>query len=726
MDAALQKVMKLAEQEYQQCAALPFAVCLVDKEGVFLRYNEEARSLFGLPAEPTFQDNILHFYSQRDDREENLKRLYELSPGQWLKNTTLDLKVGGKLRYVKDFTKAIWNEEGQTIVALLCLMTQINKAGRYHRLFNSLPVGIFSFRRDSGLVNANPRFLEMYGYENLEEVMYKPPAEFVKYPEELEDMEHRLRVEGSLANDFQEHVRKDGSLFTAAVSARAIYSNDGRFIGTEGILEDVTREAIYFQLVNEAPIGLYKVRINEKGEHILVHCNQHFANNRGAAHPDEMIGQDLRRFHISEQAFNEFHNELTRCDQDGQSLVDYTLSAYNGRGELRKYEVHVKLLKDGAGNIIGRVGAERDVTDYLETKQQLDELTTDIGKVLHSYSSTLIQSKHTMDAVIRSFATPGLLLPENDTVDEERILEEIGQQVGALQNSLESIIVKNEEVKHFGEQTTTNLRRLLALVGQGRVSAHQLAIVRDGVIKLREILNGTIAEGNFPRELIKQGRREIREILRLCSLAGLSRGVDAVLEMETVVNNLRSYILTRVKYEEEPQRLDLYELIVSVVRKMEEYAANRRVDLRMNLKGLRNAYVDGYEDELLRALLNILHNAVKYSWTRRGPSRAFVSIDGKADQDWVYLSIENWGVAITREELERGLIFEVGYRGINSSDRRRPGTGLGLYDSRKVVEKHNGQLSITSKPSLGNAPDDYSNPFITTVSIRLPRNRQWT
>ena len=59
-------------------------------------------------------------------------------------------------------------------------------------------------------------------------------------------------------------------------------------------------------------------------------------------------------------------------------------------------------------------------------------------------------------------------------------------------------------------------------------------------------------------------------------------------------------------------------------------------------------------------------------------------------------------------------------RGINSSDRRRPGTGLGLYDALKVMKKHQGELNISSKPSLGNLENDYSNPFITNVIIQLP------
>ncbi len=727
MDTALQKIMKFAEQEYQQCSGLPFAVYLASREGLFLRYNEEARAFFKLPAEPAPQHKVTDFYNQPSDREDNLSRLLRLEKGQWLKNTTIDLKVGGKVRYVLDYSKAIWSEDGQSIAALLCLMVPINKGGRYHRLFNELPVGIFSFRNDSGLINANPRFLEMYGYDSLEEVLYKMPADFIKYPEELEEMEKVILREGSVSNEYQEHVRKDGSIFTAAVSARAVLDGSGRPVGLEGILEDVTMEAIYFRLVNEAPIGLYKVWINEKGEHILLHCNQHFAGNRGAESPEALIGKDLRDAHISREAFQEFHEALIRKDREGQNLLDYILQAYNGKGELRRYEVHVKLLKDGAGNIIGRVGAERDVTDYLDTKQQLDELTTDIGKVLHSYSSTLIHAKHTMDAVIRSFVTKDLLLKENGLLDEEKILEQIGRQAGTLQNSVNSILQKNRENRQFEDSTGEQLERLAGLLerfAKEQGGAQKLAIIRDGAIKIREIIDDTVAKGNFPRELIKEAQRQLHETLRLCSLATLHRGVDTLLEMETVVNNLRSYILTRVKYKEEPQRLDLYDLIIGSARKMEEYAANRRVELRTNIKDIRNVYIDGYEDDLVRALLNILHNAIKYSWTRKGPGKAFVLIEGRMDAGWIYITIENWGVAITEEELEKGLVFKVGYRGVNSSDRRRPGTGLGLYDALKVAEKHKGKLSISSKPSLGNARDDYSNPFITTVTIQLPRNEK--
>lgn len=720
--ATYQNIIKHSEKIYLSCANLPFAVYLVSIDGVFIQYNADAQQLFNLPEEPNFTDNISTFYLHPKDRADNIERLHQTKKGQWLRNTTIDLRIDSKIKYVRDFSQAIWDDSGENIIAILSMMVHISKVGRYHRLFNDLPVGIFSLRKGEGLVNANPKFLEMHGYEDLEEVINKPPVDFLRYPSDFDDMRRRVDERDRIIKDYQEHLRKDGTTFTASVSAKVIRGKEGQYIGTEGILEDVSTEAIYFNLVNDVPIGLYKVRINEKGEHILIHCNQHFAINRGME-PQEMIGKDIRAFHKSIEDFDHFHDDLIKKDEEGQNLMDYILEAYNGKGELRKFEVHLKLLKDADGDIIGRVGAEKDVTDYWETKQQVKELTTDIGKVLHSYSSTLIHSKQSMDAVERSFVTDADKKKNGKGLDEEKIFEKIYQKINALGSVLEKIVQRNAEIESITESTEAQLDRILNLLksqAQNQMGVQQLAIIRDGSLKIKELLI-SISKGKFPKEILKQANRELAEILRLSSLITLSRGVEAILEMETIVNNLRSYILTRVKQKEKMERLDIYDIMVGIVRNMEEYASNRNIDIRLNIRSIRNEYINGYENDLVRALLNVLHNAIKYSWIRRGPSRAFVLVEGKRDKDWLYLSIENWGVAITEEELEKKLIFKVGYRGVNSSDRRRPGTGLGLYDTLKVVKKHKGQLSISSEPSLGNAKDDYSNPFITKVTIQLPR-----
>lgn len=717
---AFNQIIQLAEKEFQQYASLPFAVCLVDKKGNFLRYNSKGQQLFDLAPQPTFEDNIVQYYLYPKDRKAILKQLRALPPGQWLEDIILDLKIDKQVWYIKEVSKAIWDEEKQEVIGVLSLMSTSSKSDRYHGLLNELPFGVFCLRGKGELTNVNQRFLSMYGYDSFEEVKNKTAYDFMNDEVEVKEMEYQLKEEGLVLNQLQEHRRRDGSVFTVALSAKAIYGKPGQVIGIEGIVEDISNEAIYFKMVDDVPIGLYTIRINEAGEHILIHCNQQFAKHLGAKYPNELMGTDIRLAHKSMESFEQFHNKLIQKDQEGKHLENHIVELKEKSGRIRMHEVHSTLLKDAFGNIIGRVGAERDITDYWETKQQLDDLTTDIGKVLHSYSSTLIHSKHSMEAVMRSFSSQEIFTSKRQ-LDTDKIFNKILQETGGLKNIVGKLLGRNQEQPQIEEHTVLQLERILNLIHPKGIQfdMRQLAVIRDGSIKIKDIF-GSFSNLKFPKEWLKQIRRHLEEVLRLCSLITLTVGIDAILEMETTVNNLRSYILSNVKEKETIQQLDIFDIMIGVIKNMIEYASNRNIEIKSNLKSIRNVYIKGYETDLVRALLNILHNAIKYSWVRSGPAKAFIQVNGKADKHYLYLSVENWGVAITEKEIAEGLIFKVGYRGANSSDRRRPGTGLGLYDSKKVIEKHAGSLVIESKPSLGNPKDDYSKPFVTTVTIQLP------
>lgn len=610
-DYSFQHIKDQAAAEYERYQDLPFAVFVTALDGTILQFNKDCQLFFNLTPSSACEVNLCHFYVYLDERANHIKELQDLPKESWLRNTTLDLEINEEIRHVRDHSKAIWSQDGEELIGILCIMIPISKGDRYNRLFK------------------------------------------------------------------------------------------------------------------DVPIGLYKIRINANGQHELVYCNDHFAKHLGFSAPKEVMGRDIRDFHTSQAEYEQFEEELIETYEKGQFLVDHIVNIKNQAGESRKLEVHINLLKDQEGNIIGRVGAERDVTDYWETKQQLNELTTDFGKVLHSYSSTLIHSKHTMDAVIRSFISQAEKNPKTQQLDEEKVSILLQQKIGMLQRAFDKFWIKNEELQYLREHQIHQMQRILSLITRDageQFNVQHLAIVRDGSIKIREDIH-QIKSGHFPKELLKEIRQVLTSILKLCSLVTLSRGVETVLEMETVVNNLRSYILTRVKPAEPLEALDIYDIMIGIVKNMEEYAVTRNIELRANLRDLRDVQIDGYENDLVRALLNLLHNAIKYSWERRPPATAFVLVEGRVDRHWVYLMIENWGVAITQEEIQQGLIYKVGYRGINSSDRRRPGTGLGLYDSLKVIEKHKGEMTITSEPSLGNVQDDYSHPFITRVKLKLARTK---
>jgi signal transduction histidine kinase len=92
-----------------------------------------------------------------------------------------------------------------------------------------------------------------------------------------------------------------------------------------------------------------------------------------------------------------------------------------------------------------------------------------------------------------------------------------------------------------------------------------------------------------------------------------------------------------------------------------------------------------------RVLENLVGNALKYA-----PDGTPVVIGATVDGNWLVANVDDQGVGIP--EAERGLVLEPFHRAWNVRESRIPGTGLGLYICRRLVEAHGGRLLIADRP----------------------------
>ena len=111
--------------------------------------------------------------------------------------------------------------------------------------------------------------------------------------------------------------------------------------------------------------------------------------------------------------------------------------------------------------------------------------------------------------------------------------------------------------------------------------------------------------------------------------------------------------------------------------------------------------VQGNDDLLFIALLNLLDNAIKFTDKEKGK----IVIRAFDDGSTVVLEACDNGIGIREEDQLH--VFEPFFRGQGARDKA--GSGLGLYQVRKIVERHGGKISIRSKVGEG-----------TVVTIRLP------
>jgi signal transduction histidine kinase len=105
--------------------------------------------------------------------------------------------------------------------------------------------------------------------------------------------------------------------------------------------------------------------------------------------------------------------------------------------------------------------------------------------------------------------------------------------------------------------------------------------------------------------------------------------------------------------------------------------------------------------QLGRVVANLVGNALKYT-----PGPGAVNVRVAADEHHAILTVQDTGAGLTPENLVR--LFDKHAR--FHQHLGVPGTGLGLYLSKAIVEAHGGTIDATSEPGEG-----------STFTVRLPR-----
>ena len=104
--------------------------------------------------------------------------------------------------------------------------------------------------------------------------------------------------------------------------------------------------------------------------------------------------------------------------------------------------------------------------------------------------------------------------------------------------------------------------------------------------------------------------------------------------------------------------------------------------------------VRGDRDRLQQVLTNLLDNAVKFS-----PAGEEVRVSAFQQDSRVRIEVSDRGPGVPPDQ--QRLIFEKFGRGNTAGSPGTPGTGLGLYIARSIVEAHGGVLEVSSGPDAG-------------------------
>jgi signal transduction histidine kinase len=185
--------------------------------------------------------------------------------------------------------------------------------------------------------------------------------------------------------------------------------------------------------------------------------------------------------------------------------------------------------------------------------------------------------------------------------------------------------------------------------------------------------------GNCLRTIISESER-------------LSRLLNNVLDFSKIEQGTRTYSF-------EPTSLEnvIQAAAKAMTFPMDQKGFTLKIDTEEGIPPVR-----ADKDALEQAVLNLLHNAVKYS----GESREIL-LKLYRVKDAIKIDVTDFGIGVS--EKNRSQIFGKFFRVPGTENQRIPGTGLGLTIVSHIAEAHGGQVDVVSQPGEG-----------STFSIAIP------
>jgi signal transduction histidine kinase len=149
------------------------------------------------------------------------------------------------------------------------------------------------------------------------------------------------------------------------------------------------------------------------------------------------------------------------------------------------------------------------------------------------------------------------------------------------------------------------------------------------------------------------------------------------------------------RFELDVEHVDVGRLVAESVASAKPQALDANVELRLRLSGGDTA-VRGDRRRLGQVIDNLVSNAIKFS-----PDAGTVDLTVEQRNGFILIEVEDRGIGISEAERER--LFERFFRTQGALDRQIPGTGLGLYITKSIVEAHGGTVAARSVAGEGSS-----------------------
>jgi PAS domain S-box-containing protein len=573
----------------------------------------------------------------------------------------LEERVTERTAELQTLNKELQRELGERVRAEEALQAS---TAEIHDLYNRAPCGYHSLDPDGVFIRINDTELQWLGYTR-EEIIGKKRFTDIITPASLQvfrDKFPRLKAQGWIKDLEFELVRKDGSTLPVLISSTAVYNPDGGFVMSRTAVFDLSgqkkieaTEHLLSSIVQSSDDAI----ISKDLDGVIISWNKGAEQIYGYT-AEEIVGQRITRL-IPPEHQPELETIMATL-QRGERVEHCTTERVRKDGQRIAVSLTISPVKDATGTVVGAATICRDITPQMRSDAEIRRLNIELEERVTARTHDL---------------------------EEKR--SELLQSQKALMNIVDDLNEKTMEL----ERANAKLRELDQLKSMFIASmSHELRTPLNSIIGFSSILCD---------EWLGPVNQEQKE-----NLATILRSGKHLL---TLINDVIDVSKIEAgKIETRFEQFDLYDLMTEAVQYLAKDINEKGLELQLELLH-QPVFTD--RRRLLQSSINLLSNALKF--TEKGSIRVAIAREAGPPGDaghpvsaTLLITISDSGIGIAAEDIPR--LFQPFVRLDSPIKTTVPGTGLGLYLTRKLVgEVLQGDILCTSDVGKG-----------STFTIRIP------
>ena len=251
--------------------------------------------------------------------------------------------------------------------------------------------------------------------------------------------------------------------------------------------------------------------------------------------------------------------------------------------------------------------------------------------------------------------------------------------------------VSREKVRQQQIKLENKHNELARTMVELRDTEHQL-IQSEKMASLGQLSAGVIHEIGNPLNYSNQAVFLLRKLLRSDNPNG--RVIEAIDDIQDSIDRMKEIVRELREFSHKTGENNIEHSLADSV----------RVALRMLGKEIETSEMTvmtevseeirivGAKNQITQVLINLIHNAIQATGKVEQEQKNIIEIRASADDEQAFITVRDNGPGIEPENLSR--IFDPFF----TTKEVGHGTGLGLSICYRIVESHNGQITVDSNP----------------------------